>query len=80
MRLDQLRTTLLRDSLETVVDALHRRHAAEIPEDFIDDYVGLDWLEWRGGTLRLTTTGENVCQQLRTQARDHSAKTPHAVT
>ena len=30
----------------------------------IDDYVSLDWLEWNGGALRLTVTGQNVRRQL----------------
>ena len=30
----------------------------------IDDYVAMNWLEWNGGGLRLTTTGDNVCKQL----------------
>jgi hypothetical protein len=46
------------------VDLLKRRRAAEIPEGYIDDYVALHWLEWQGGSLRLTTTGENVCRHL----------------
>jgi len=75
---DHLRTTLLRNSLETVVDALYRRRAGDIPEDYIDDYVHLDWLEWNGGALRLTTTGENICLQLRTEARARLAPAPAA--
>ena len=58
-----LRKEVLRNALQASVDSLHRRRASEIPEDYIDDYVRLDWLEWRGGGLRLTTTGENVCRQ-----------------
>lgn len=50
----------LRDSLRTSVDALQRRQANEIPEPLIDRLVELDWLEWNGGALRLTTTGENI--------------------
>ena len=38
--------------------------AADIADAHIDDYVALNWLEWNGGGLRLTTTGENVCKQL----------------
>jgi hypothetical protein len=57
-RIEQLRQTLL----ETV-GLLWRRRASEIPAGFIDDYVTLDWLEWRGGSLRLTVIGENVSRQ-----------------
>lgn len=54
----------LRGTLQATADALHRRRAGEIAEDRIDDYVRLNWLEWWGGALRLTTTGENVCLQM----------------
>ena len=50
----------LQDKLLQVVDLLNRRLASEI-----DDYVALHWLEWNGGGLRLTTTGENICKQMR---------------
>jgi hypothetical protein len=55
----------LRDALLASIDLLHRRRAGEIPEGLIDDYVRLNWLEWHGGGLRVTTTGENICRQLR---------------
>ena len=57
------RKEVLREALQTCVNSLHRRRASEIPEDFIDDYVQLNWLEWHGGDLRLTITGENICRQ-----------------
>jgi hypothetical protein len=59
------RRETLRDALQTSVDALHRRRAADIPDGFIDDYVSLRWMEWHGGGLRLTTTGEDICRQVR---------------
>lgn len=54
----------LRGSLQATADALHRRKASEISADCIEDYVSLNWLEWWGGTLRLTTTGHNICRQM----------------
>jgi len=54
----------LRDALPASVDCLYRRRADMIEEGFIDDYVALHWLEWNGGSLRLTITGSNLCQQL----------------
>lgn len=54
----------LRDELLTTVDLLKRRRAAEVIEGYIEDYVALHWLEWHGGSLRLTTTGENMCKHL----------------
>lgn len=58
------RRDTLRDELLATVDLLKRRRAAEIDEGFIEDYVALHWMEWHGGSLRLTTTGENVCKHL----------------
>ncbi len=59
-----LRREALRDALLSTVGLLKLRRAAEIDEGLIDDYVALNWMEWNGGGLRLTTTGENVCKQL----------------
>lgn len=58
------RRDTLRDELLATVDLLKRRRAAEIDESYIEDYVALHWMEWHGGSLRLTTTGENVCKHL----------------
>lgn len=60
----ELRRQALRDALLATVDLLKRRRAAEIDSSYIDQYVALNWLEWNGGGLRLTTTGDNVCKQL----------------
>ncbi len=59
-RRDQLRNELL-----TTVDSLYRRRADLVSETAIDDYVTLNWLEWSGGSLRLTLTGNNICDQMR---------------
>ena len=59
-RREQLRLELL-----TTVDSLRRRRADLITAGFIEDYVALDWLEWNGGSLRLTVTGANMCAQMR---------------
>ena len=47
------------------VDSLQRRRADLVDESLIADYVALNWLEWNGGTLQLTVTGKNMCQQMR---------------
>ena len=59
-----LRREALRDALPATVQSLKQRRAAEIDASLIDDYVALNWLEWNGGGLRLTTTGDNICRQL----------------
>ena len=50
--------TALHDSLLATVDLLSRRRACDIPEQTIDRFVALRWLQWNGGSLRLTEAGE----------------------
>jgi hypothetical protein len=61
-------TTLLRDALRDglphVVQCLKSHRAHLIGDGCIDDYVSLDWLEWRGGHLQLTVVGQNICRQI----------------
>ncbi len=52
--------TALQESLLATVDALSRRRACDIPEQTIDRFVALRWLQWNGGTLRLTAAGEEM--------------------
>ena len=61
----RLRRQVLRESLLPTVELLNCRQADQVDDGFIADYLALDWLEWNGGTLRLTITGSNVCEQLR---------------
>jgi hypothetical protein len=58
----------LRLELPATVDLLHKLRADLIPEGAIDEYVALHWLEWNGGSLRLTATGANVCAQIRARS------------
>ncbi|MFL6698542.1 MAG: hypothetical protein ACJ8GJ_15365 [Vitreoscilla sp.] len=53
-------TPSLQESLLTTVDALMRRRACDIPEQTIDQLVALRWLQWSGGSLRLTEAGETM--------------------
>lgn len=57
--LDTLRAALL-----PTVEFLGRRRADLIDTVLIDAYIALHWMEWHGGSLRLTVTGRNVCAQL----------------
>ena len=59
------RTEDLRNAFLFTVDALKRRRADLISEALITDYVNLYWLEWNGGSLQLTVTGRNMCEQIR---------------
>ena len=61
----KLRGQALRDSLLSTVELLGQRQAEKVGDGLIADYLALNWLEWDGGTLRLTVTGRNVCDQLR---------------
>jgi hypothetical protein len=63
------RREALRDGFLHTVDLLKQRRADQIGEVEIADYVSLDWLEWNGGGLRLTTVGSNLCRQLVTQQK-----------
>jgi hypothetical protein len=59
-----VRKEALLGELLTTVDRLKARRAGEIDDAYIDAYVALNWLEWNGGTLRLTVTGDNMRKQL----------------
>ncbi|MDB5999421.1 MAG: hypothetical protein JWP52_1120 [Rhizobacter sp.] len=50
----------LRASLPMAMDLLDKRLAAQVGDEVIDQYVKQHWLEWNGGTLRLTTRGREV--------------------
>lgn len=56
----------LRQALPLTVERLNQRQADLIEDSDIEAFVGLNWLEWHGGGLRLTITGRNVCAQLTT--------------
>jgi len=59
----------LRQGLPAAVELLRTRQASLIGAGEIDEYVALNWLEWHGGSLRLTVTGSNVCSQLSSARR-----------
>jgi hypothetical protein len=60
----QRRREQLRQDLPRTVDYLRRCRADLIRPHDIDAYVLFGWLEWQGGSLRLTETGHNVCAQV----------------
>jgi len=59
----------LRQSLPAAVELLRTRQAGLIGAVEIEEYVALNWLEWHGGTLRVTVTGSNVCAQIASSRR-----------
>jgi hypothetical protein len=56
------------DSFVAAADALARRRAGDIPEPTIDRLVAVRWLEWCGGSLRLTRLGEIVLMKVQAMA------------
>lgn len=63
------RVGYLREALLTNVALLDRRRAGQIGDSTIDEYLALQWFEWNGGALRLTVVGQNICEQIRAEAR-----------
>ena len=53
-------TPTLQQALLTTVDALMRRRACDVPEQTIEQLISLRWLQWNGGSLRLTEAGETM--------------------
>jgi hypothetical protein len=51
---------VLKAELLATVQLLKQRRCAEIAEGYIDGYVALNWMEWNGGSLQLTVTGDNM--------------------
>ena len=56
----------LKAALLGTATLVERRRCSEIAEGLIEGYVALNWMEWNGGSLRLTVTGQNVRKQLMT--------------
>ncbi len=50
-------------SLVLAVDLLKRREAKLIGDELIAELVALDWIEWNGGSLRLTAVGQNLWRE-----------------
>jgi hypothetical protein len=59
----------LRNELLVTMESLDQRRADLVNPQLIDGYVALNWLEWNGGTLRLTETGKNMRNQLRAERK-----------
>lgn len=66
------RREALRDGLQLTARRLKRREAYDVPAGYIDNYLALDWLEWKRGTLHLTIAGEIICRYFK-QIHQHGA-------
>ena len=55
---------VLQARLPEVAQHLRARRVDLISQRDIGQYLALEWLEWHGGSLRLTAVGRNVCDQV----------------
>ena len=55
------------DTFVSAADALLRRRANLIAENDIDDFVALGWMDWHGGSLRITPLGQMALSRIRTR-------------
>ena len=62
----------LRQALPAAAELLRTRQAGLIAAREIEEFIALNWLEWHGGSLKLTVTGSNVVSQ----SRANSIKLP----
>ena len=62
-KVEAARKERLRLALPAAVELLRTRQAGMISASEIEEFVALNWLEWHGGSLKLTVTGANVCSQ-----------------
>lgn len=62
--LPEPRREALRSTLLDTVELLKKRRAGDIAPLDLEDYLTLEWIEWNGGSLRLTDVGRNVCKQV----------------
>jgi hypothetical protein len=59
----RLSATEIRNALPGAARDLAQCRADLIGDELIDRFVALDWMEWRGGALKLTQVGLNVIAQ-----------------
>ncbi|AKJ29832.1 hypothetical protein [Caldimonas brevitalea] len=59
---------MLRAQLPTVERLLRSRRVDLLSLRDLGQYLALEWIEWYGGTLRLTDVGRNVRDQVREYA------------
>jgi hypothetical protein len=67
-KVEAARKERLRLALPAAVELLRTRQAGMISATEIEEFVAMNWLEWHGGTLKLTVTGANVCSQGKTSS------------
>ena len=55
------------EALVFAADELLRRRANLIPEEGVDTFVALGWMDWHGGSLRITPLGQMALLRIRTR-------------
>ena len=55
------------NSFAAAADALLMRRADRIRESDIEDFVALGWMDWYGGSLRLTALGQMALLRIHTR-------------
>ena len=60
-------TERLCEAFAAAADALSMRQANRIPEKAIDDFLALGWMQWHGGSLRITPLGQMALLRIRTR-------------
>lgn len=58
-------TETLCASFAEAADALTLRRANRIPEQSIESFVALGWMDWHGGSLRITPLGHMALIRIR---------------
>ncbi len=53
------------EAFEAAADALLLRRADRIQDRDIDDFVALGWMDWHGGSLRITPLGHMALLRIR---------------
>ena len=53
------------EAFASAADALLLRRANRIPESDIEDFVALGWMDWHGGSLRVTPLGQMALLRIR---------------
>ncbi len=55
------------EAFAAAADALMVRRADRIQESDIDDFMALGWMDWYGGSLRITALGQMALLRIRTR-------------
>lgn len=61
------------EAFSEAADAIARRRAGAIAATLVDDCVALRWMEWHGGSLRLTPLGHMALIRIRARTEEAAA-------